>query len=86
MIYMDINEDTIEKKHLPSLSGEINHEKQLRKELDKNLTLQHALDDFEKDFIYDVYKRNEFNKVKTAKQLNISIRNLYYKLNKYKID
>ena len=86
MIYMDINDDTIEKKHLPNLTEKTNDSILSEKKLDLNKTLQHAMEGFERDFIYEVYKKNECNKVKTAKQLNISIRNLYYKLNKYKID
>lgn len=48
--------------------------------------LQNALEDFEKGYIQDTYRKNDYNKTKTAEALNISIRNLYYKMDKYHID
>ena len=48
-------------------------------------TLQEAMDDFEKQFILEILEANDYIKSKTAKQLNISIRNLYYKMDKYNI-
>lgn len=50
------------------------------------IPLQNALEDFEKEYIQDTYRKSSYNKTKTAKLLNISIRNLYYKMEKYHID
>lgn len=87
MIYMDINEEVIKREHIPDLtvsrdypSGAVNHINATHQ------TLQIAVDQYEKEYIYNVFKESSYNKTKTAKMLNISIRNLYYKLEKYKID
>lgn len=48
-------------------------------------SLQDSLDEFEKDMIEKMFNKYFQNKIKTAKALNISIRNLYYKLEKYSI-
>lgn len=49
-------------------------------------SLQVAVEQFEKERIYQVYAQNNFNKTKTAQELDISLRNLYYKMDKYKIN
>lgn len=49
-------------------------------------TLQNAVDQFEKKFIVHTLKECNHNKTKTAKLLGISIRSLYYKMEKYQID
>lgn len=49
-------------------------------------TLQSAVDAFEKDFIQQTLTQCKQNKTKTAKLLGISVRSLYYKMEKYKID
>ena len=46
-------------------------------------SLQASVEQFEKEFIAKTYEMCHFNKTKTAETLRISIRNLYYKLNKY---
>ncbi|MFC4404267.1 helix-turn-helix domain-containing protein [Gracilibacillus xinjiangensis] len=51
-----------------------------------DLELQQALDSFERDYIENTLETNQYNKTKTAKKLGISIRNLYYKMDKYNID
>src|SRR5699024_10534680 len=48
-------------------------------------SLQESVEQFEKDFIAQTYEMCNFNKTKTAETLQISIRNLYYKLDKYNI-
>ncbi|MFC2948224.1 sigma 54-interacting transcriptional regulator [Virgibacillus sediminis] len=86
MIYMDIGEEVIKKEHLPSLGG--GSSMRMSREVGdmKERTLQQATEEFEREFIRAAYKRNGYNKTKTAKELNVSIRNLYYKLEKYNID
>ncbi|WLV23513.1 sigma 54-interacting transcriptional regulator [Aciduricibacillus chroicocephali] len=55
-------------------------------ELENHRPLQDALEDFEKRYIQDIYRKSGYNKTKTADMLKISIRNLYYKMEKYHID
>lgn len=86
IIFMNISDRRIEAHHIENLNersksmnkGETNriHSKQ---------SLKDALDQYEKQFIKQVYEQNEFNKTKTAEQLQISIRSLYYKLEKYEL-
>src|SRR5699024_3682176 len=84
VIFMETNASSIQLAHLPTLKNE-KEEIETRPQ-SKDLSLQEAMDAFEKDFIEDKYKSNQYNKTKTAKELNISVRNLYYKLEKYHID
>ncbi|MFD2657299.1 helix-turn-helix domain-containing protein [Gracilibacillus thailandensis] len=51
-----------------------------------HMPLQTAIDQFEKEYIILALQQHDFNKTKTAKSLGISVRNLYYKMDKYKID
>ncbi|MFC4022843.1 sigma 54-interacting transcriptional regulator [Oceanobacillus longus] len=86
MIFMGINEEVITKEYIPGLrSHAIGTSHSFSKRKEEN-SLQHAMEEFERDYIYNIYKQNNFNKTKTAKTLNISIRNLYYKMEKYHID
>ncbi|MFD1039192.1 sigma 54-interacting transcriptional regulator [Virgibacillus byunsanensis] len=87
MIYMDMNEEIIQKEHIPSLfdkPAENTSTSNGRKYATESL--QAAVEQYEKDYIIEAYKRNDSNKTKTAKELNISVRNLYYKIEKYKIE
>ncbi|MFA1821590.1 sigma 54-interacting transcriptional regulator [Virgibacillus oceani] len=88
MIYMDINDDTINKQHLPDLNASENLINQSKKEeaIQIEKPLQEALNQYEKDYIFEVYKQYEYNKTKTAKALNISLRSLYYKMDKYNLE
>ncbi|MUK87182.1 PAS domain S-box protein [Ornithinibacillus sp. L9] len=85
MIYMEMNEEIIQQEHIPNLQP-IPKSLQQDKELEVNLPLQDAVEQYEKELITNVYKQSGFNKTKTAKKLDISIRNLYYKLEKYNIE
>lgn len=81
VIFMDINEEIIDVQHLPVLTDKQTMKDQTTVNLHQ--TLQQATDAFERDFILQVYEANHYNKTKTAEALNISVRNLYYKLEKY---
>ncbi|RWZ60133.1 PAS domain S-box protein [Halobacillus fulvus] len=87
MIYMDHQEETILAKHIPLLK-----KRDLHPTDDSSLTkwtgekLQEAVDLYEKQLLADAYMAHQFNKTQTAKALGISIRNLYYKLEKYNLD
>lgn len=86
MIYMDINEEFIRRKHIPELgtsSQDTHKEKAPRASA---MPLQAAMEQYEKELIKEVYQQNGYNKTKSAEDLQISIRNLYYKINKYQID
>ncbi|SES82493.1 PAS domain S-box-containing protein [Oceanobacillus limi] len=85
MIYMEMNEEVIKKEHIPSLQPAAKTPVQ-HSGIQEDLPLQAALEQYEKELISSVYKESNFNKTKTAKKLDISIRNLYYKLEKYKIE
>jgi transcriptional regulator with PAS, ATPase and Fis domain len=49
-------------------------------------SLPAAVDALEKNLIYEVLRRNQWNKTKAAAELRISRRNLIRKVNKYKLD
>ncbi|SHN12749.1 sigma 54-interacting transcriptional regulator [Gracilibacillus kekensis] len=53
---------------------------------ENQLSLQQAIDLFEKKYIVKALEQQNFNKTKTAKMLGVSVRNLYYKMEKYKIE
>jgi transcriptional regulator with PAS, ATPase and Fis domain len=74
----------ISTKMLPEyLNGEREETYELSNE---KASLQTAMDEFEKKYIHNRLISNNYNKTKTAKELGISIRNLYYKMDKYNID
>ena len=54
--------------------------------LNNDLSLQEAMEQYEKQFIIQSLQKCNHNKTKTAKLLGISVRNLYYKMDKYQID
>lgn len=86
LIYMDVNEEVIQQKHIPDLHW-TEQDQNSRGDVQPNRkTLQQAISQYEKEFIISSMKRNNYNKTQTAKELNISIRNLYYKLEKYNIE
>src|SRR5699024_5964130 len=87
VIFMGISDKTIEYNHIDNLErSPQTKEKTLTNEKTYNITLKDALEQYEKEFIEHVYKQNKKNKTITAKQLEISIRSLYYKLEKYELN
>ncbi|SET59990.1 PAS domain S-box-containing protein [Salinibacillus kushneri] len=88
MIYMNHTEDEINSSHIPKLVNQIESESSEEKHSSshsKNMTLQDALNEHEKQLLMKALEDNQFNKTETAKQMGISIRNLYYKLEKHNI-
>ncbi|MDD9794085.1 MULTISPECIES: sigma-54 interaction domain-containing protein [Priestia] len=87
IIYMHYTETMIDSVHLPSLEGKGNKEKnQVNEEvMFEGKTLAHMMENYEAELIQKVLLANEYNRTKTAKQLNISLRSLYYKLEKYNL-
>lgn len=84
-IFMGVQEKTIEVKHLPILHHSEQEIRVLPEQATEQTTLQEATEVFEKKFIKDVFNRCQKNKTNTARELNISVRSLYYKLEKYDI-
>ncbi|WP_188206109.1 sigma 54-interacting transcriptional regulator [Alkalibacillus aidingensis] len=87
IINMGANEFKIEERHLPTLRRNSFDGLDLIGDSKENevIPLQEALDDFEKQLILETLEKNNYIKSKTAKQLNISIRNLYYKMEKHNL-
>lgn len=88
IIFMDVTEEQIKLEHLPTLELHMDVEGQhmpIQNDID-HLPLQDAVDTFEKEYIAKVYASCHFNKTATAKKLQISVRNLYYKIEKYQLD
>lgn len=84
---MHPHEREIEEHHIPRLHKHTFDQLDLFHDQreEEFATLQEAMDDFEKQFILEILEANDYIKSKTAKQLNISIRYLYYKMDKYNI-
>ncbi len=80
MINMNIEERVIEKHHLPTF------EKQESKLAEVPFgNLKSLLEEYEKEIIIKALRENKGDRTKTARMLGISIRNLYYKLERYGI-
>ncbi|MGO4887039.1 sigma 54-interacting transcriptional regulator [Anaerobacillus sp. MEB173] len=91
MIYMHFHEMFIDKRHIPPLQmneqqmkqGQVNNQITLS---NKDCTLNEMIEEYEKKVIEQALKENKGNKTATAKSLQVSIRNLYYKIEKYNIE
>ncbi|MDD4088309.1 MAG: helix-turn-helix domain-containing protein, partial [Tissierellia bacterium] len=82
------NERVIDTIHLPQLdTNKIqNIVKSVISTYDADVTtLDNVLNKAESEYIYNVYLRFDKNKTRTAKELGISLRSLYYKMEKYGI-
>ncbi|EEK71611.1 MULTISPECIES: sigma 54-interacting transcriptional regulator [Bacillus cereus group] len=85
IIFMNYNEIYIDVHHLPPLHKEEQVETKqnnLLPELEEK-ALEHLVTEFEGNIIREYLEKFDGNKTKTAKALGISVRNLYYKLEKY---
>ncbi|KAB2457309.1 sigma-54-dependent transcriptional regulator [Bacillus sp. CH126_4D] len=85
IIFMNYNEIYIDVHHLPPLHTEEQTEvkqNNLLPELEEK-PLEHLVTEFEGHIIHECLERLDGNKTKTARALGISVRNLYYKLEKY---
>src|SRR6056297_62178 len=88
MISMVSNESIIKSYHLPQLIEEAVHSKvallkEQPSEIGKMGKLADRMDAFERNYILRILEVNEGNRKKTAGDLGISLRSLYYKLEKY---
>ncbi len=88
IINMNINERVIQAEHLPQLLvGKKNSNgMEARVQEGELVPLSDVVDRAETDYIKNVYARLNKNKTETAKVLGISLRSLYYKMEKYKIN
>ncbi|PFK45973.1 sigma-54-dependent Fis family transcriptional regulator [Bacillus cereus] len=85
IIFMNYNEMYIDVHHLPPLHKESQVDLKgtnLLPELEEK-SLEHLVTEFEGNIISEYLEKFDGNKTKTAKALGISVRNLYYKLEKY---
>jgi PAS domain S-box-containing protein len=89
MIFMKFNEVLIDVKHIPTLrmpSNENDLATGFSNDDDgERRTLAEMVEKYEARMIERVLRKHNGNKTATAKALGISIRNLYYKLEKYNI-
>ncbi len=90
MINMKITDQVIQLSSLPKIENLDEHVTiPLQRDYEKNtltiLPLDEVTGQFEKEYILKVLKQNGGNKTITARQLGISIRSLYYKIDRYNI-
>lgn len=85
MINMHFNEICMNVSHLPQLNHSIQKVAQEPIITTNNLSLSSMLEKFEEKIIEESLKKHNGNKTQTAKALGISLRNLYYKVEKYNL-
>ncbi|RAL26546.1 sigma 54-interacting transcriptional regulator [Thermoflavimicrobium daqui] len=83
IIHMALNEKVIQCIHLPTLELSSSHYRPQKNTRIYDKSLKQILADVEKEYITEVYMDCGKNKTETARRLNISVRSLYYKLEKY---
>lgn len=82
MIFMRLNDKVLTEEHIP-LNMLKAAEAKNKIVIESSLPLQEQLDSVERGILHHALKQSNGNKSKTAKQLEISLRTLYYKLEKY---
>ncbi|HSU79904.1 MAG TPA: sigma-54-dependent Fis family transcriptional regulator [Candidatus Angelobacter sp.] len=86
VIYMQVSEAVIQPSHFRELSLKGAGDPGVRSEFLKSGSLNEQLEAVEKVVIEEALKENQLNRTQTARALGISIRNLYYKMEKYRLD
>lgn len=86
IIFLNYNETMIEVFHLPDLQGGQVREKSVKDQTLNGGTLAEQVEDFEARLIKDTLISAKGNKTLAARSLGVSVRNLYYKLEKYRIE
>ncbi len=81
MIFLQPNDRLVDERHLPKLMLQLSTEE----DEDSIAPLSEQMDEMEKRVLAHALNICEGNKSKTAKRLNISLRSLYYKLEKYNL-
>ncbi|WP_350344687.1 sigma-54-dependent Fis family transcriptional regulator [Proteinivorax tanatarense] len=85
IINMDFSERVLDEKHLPQLEAANPTSYEKFNKVKNVLPLDEVVGGIEKDYISKILKRNNNNKTQTAKELKVSIRTLYNKLDKYNL-
>ena len=85
MILMNYNEKLIDTKHLPELNKGAQNKHKPSLSVPTVQTLAERIEVYEKHVIEEALKENNGNKTITARSLGLSVRNLYYKLEKYNL-
>ena len=84
MIFMNPNEKVLDEKYLSqSMTKPVEAKKSIS--YVSNTTLNERLESYERNVLYEILQQCEGNKSLAAKKLDISIRSLYYKLEKYNL-
>ncbi|WP_338470202.1 sigma-54-dependent Fis family transcriptional regulator [Niallia sp. XMNu-256] len=83
IIFMNYNEKYIDLEYIFNLSKPTSVDTESTLDMATEGTLSQRLEEYEKSIILKTLEKNKGNKTKTAKELGLSIRNLYYKLEKY---
>jgi PAS domain S-box-containing protein len=91
IIFMKSNETLIDEQHLPDfLETSRNLDAEVVTNIkgvpDSSEPLAELMDRYEREIIKKTLKVNAGNKTNTAKKLGISVRSLYYKIDKYNLD
>lgn len=83
IIFMDYSENRIDIKHLSKLGYNFQKNQEEDHPNEASLPLYTLVENFEKRIISHILHKHRGNKTKTAKELGVSIRTLYYKMEKY---
>ncbi|QOH66877.1 sigma-54-dependent Fis family transcriptional regulator [Bacillus amyloliquefaciens] len=85
MIFLEPHMERIEQQHLPVFESELNEKNGTQSDFPdvEGEKLSQAVENFEAHVIQKTLEKHKFNRTKTAKALGVSIRNLYYKMDKY---
>jgi len=90
MINLGLNEDIIRKEHIPDITDENNEEAEVITKPENyslsNNSLKEIVKTTEKQVIEQALKETNGNRKKAADILEIAVRSLYYKMNKYDIN
>ncbi|QED48565.1 sigma-54 interaction domain-containing protein [Cytobacillus dafuensis] len=87
IIFMSYNENVLNDHHVPELVKKESHTQndQILTNIEQGQTLAQHVEKYEKRMILQMLEKTDGNKTVTAKSLGLSVRNLYYKLEKYGI-
>ncbi len=83
IIFMDYSENRIDREHLSKLGYNFQKNQEQDHPNEASLPLYTLVENFEKRIISHTLHKHRGNKTKTAKELGVSIRTLYYKMEKY---
>ncbi|WP_078379799.1 sigma 54-interacting transcriptional regulator [Sutcliffiella halmapala] len=86
IIFMKFNEVMIDTNHIPPLTQGEMVSQESSEVIPENHTLVEMVEGYEAKIIQKTLRKNKGNKTKTAKELGVSIRNLYYKMEKFHIE